>query len=429
MADGGPRPGAEAHLAGDLLLVAETAGIYALDPADAAHMAERLAQGMGAEALAELGLDVPAPDLARTPGPVRALALTVSQACNMACGYCYAAGGAFGGPETRMTEEVALAAIDRLIEDTPPGGAVKIAFMGGEPMLSRPLIHAAVLHARTRAATRAVQVGFSMTTNGTLLTEADADFLAEQAFTVTVSLDGGRETNDRLRPMRGGTGSFDRVVRGIAPLLERSADIPLTARVTVTPKNMDIRQVVKDLSSLGFSSVGVSPMLSSPTGKGALETFDFIILLDEMKATGEEWLTATEANRPHAFSNLATAVHELHRGKPRSHGCGAARDYLAVDASGQYSACHRFVNDPLGAMGNLTDGIDHPTRGRFLAERDVAAQAECSRCWARKLCGGGCHQEVLHVGRPACDYVRGWLDFALHAYGRLLRTRPDLFDA
>ena len=427
MADGSPPPGPEAQLAGNLLLVAETAGIYALDPNDVAEVAGRLNAGL--PVLAGLGLDVAAPLTPVTPGPVRALALTVSQACNMACSYCYAAGGSFGGPETRMSQDVAFAAIDRLIGDAPPGAVVKIAFMGGEPMLARPLIHAAVRHARERAAARAVQVGFSITTNGTLLTEADADFLAEQGFTVTVSLDGGRDTNDRLRPMRGGAGSFDRVARGLAPLLARADRIPLTARITVTPENIDIRQVVADLSSLGFSGVGVSPMLTSPTGKGALKSKHFNPLLDEMKAAGEEWLTATERHQPHAFSNLATAVTELHRGKARSHGCGAARDYLAVDASGHYSACHRFVNDPLGAMGDLDRGIDHSRRARFLAERRVEAQTDCARCWARKLCGGGCHQEVLHVGRPACDYVRGWLDFALHAYGRLLVSRPDLFDA
>lgn len=427
MADGGNRPGPEAHLAGNLLLVAETAGIYALDPDDVAEVAARLNAGL--PVLADLGLDTDAPLPVITPGPVRALALTVSQACNMACTYCYAAGGSFGGPETRMTEATAFAAIDRLIGDAPPGGAVKIAFMGGEPMLARPLILASVRYAREHAAARAVQVGFSITTNGTLLTEADADFLAEQGFTVTVSLDGGRETNDRLRPMRGGAGSFERLANRLAPLLARADRIPLTARVTVTPKNINIRQVVGDLSSLGFSSVGVSPMLTSPTGDGALKSSDFSTLLDEMIATGEDWLAATEAQQPHAFSNLATAVQELHRGKARSHGCGAARDYLAVDASGRYSACHRFVNDPLGAMGDLDNGIDHAGRARFLAERRVEAQSDCARCWARKLCGGGCHQEVLHVGRPACDYVRGWLDFALHAYGRLLVSRPDLFDA
>jgi uncharacterized protein len=30
-------------------------------------------------------------------------------------------------------------------------------------------------------------------------------------------------------------------------------------------------------------------------------------------------------------------------------------------------------------------------------------------------------------GRVACDYIRGWLDYCLQAYVRLLGPRKDLF--
>ena len=35
-----------------------------------------------------------------------------------------------------MSWEVARRAIDRLLEEAPPGGAVKIAFTGGEPLIA-----------------------------------------------------------------------------------------------------------------------------------------------------------------------------------------------------------------------------------------------------------------------------------------------------
>ena len=34
---------------------------------------------------------------------------------------------------------------------------------------------------------------------------------------------------------------------------------------------------------------------------------------------------------------------------------------------------------------------------------------------------------MIYRGRPACDYIRGWLDYALAAYVRLSARRPDLF--
>ncbi|MBE3638232.1 radical SAM/SPASM domain-containing protein [Mangrovicoccus algicola] len=429
----------QAHLSGDLLLMAESAALYALPGAQAAALRAAMERGEAAVTarLAALGLTAAAApalsdDLAddlsdAAPGPVRALALTVAQGCNMACGYCYAAGGAFGGAVRQMPPEVARAAIDRLIEAAPPGGAVQIAFMGGEPWMAKGLIRDAVIHARRRAAARAVRTGFSMTTNATLLRAEDAAFLAEHRFAVTVSLDGDRAANDRLRPMAGGGGSFDRVAARLGPLLEQADRLRLSARVTVTPDNLDIPRTVAALSALGFDTIGVSPMLASPTGKGALGAADFPRLLEAMIAAGEDWLEAIIAGRPHGFANLATALGELHRGQPRSVSCGAVRDYLAVDAEGNYAACHRFVNDPLGAMGDLSGGPDAAARAAFLAERRVEAQPGCAGCWARRLCGGGCHHEVLHAGRPACDYVRGWLDYAISAYGRLMAARPDWF--
>ncbi|MGJ8605111.1 MAG: radical SAM protein [Marivita sp.] len=427
------RSSALAHVAGDILLMADTAAIFGLSTPEAARMRAALLAGddTAHAELARLGLD--APMQAGPPSvdvhPVRALALTVSQTCNLACGYCYAAGGSFGGADTRMGWEVAKRAIDQLITATVPGGGVKIAFMGGEPMVARDLIRKSVEYANTRGAARAVQVGYSLTTNGTLISPEDAEFFAQHRFAVTVSLDGGRDVNDRLRPDRAGKGSFDRVAQRIAPLLDRGNRIQLGARVTVTPLNLDILQVVEDIGALGFASVGVAPMITSPTGKGALAGQDFARLLDAMTACGEVWMDAVASGRDHPFANLATVLGELHRGQPRSHGCGAARDYLAVDAAGDYSACHRFVKDPLGAMGSLDTGPDDTARTAFLDARTVERQSPCQTCWARKLCGGGCHQEVLHAGRPACDFVRGWLDYGLRSYARLTALRPDWFDA
>jgi uncharacterized protein len=426
-------PSGLAHVAGDLVLMAETAAIFGLSGAQAAKLRIALQAGdaTAAPELARLGLE--APTLGAPPAvgvhPVRALALTVSQTCNLACGYCYAAGGSFGGADTRMGWDVAKRAIDQLIDATVPGGGVKIAFMGGEPMVARDLISNSVTYANERGAARAVQVGYSVTTNGALISADDAAFFARHRFAVTVSLDGGQAVNDRLRPDRAGKGSFARVAQRLAPLLDHRDRISLGARVTVTPHNLDLPQVVDDIAALGFASVGVSPMISSPTGQGALVGRDFAQLLSAMTECGEAWMTATLAGRAHPFANLATVLGELHRGNPRSHGCGAARDYLAVDASGDYSACHRFVKDPLGAMGDLENGPDDAARAAFLDARTVERQTPCQTCWARRLCGGGCHQEVLHAGRPACDFVRGWLDYGLRSYGRLTAAQPDWFDA
>ncbi len=78
-------------------------------------------------------------------------------------------------------------------------------------------------------------------------------------------------------------------------------------------------------------------------------------------------------------------------------------------------------------MGSVQGGVDDAARGRWLAERHVDRQEPCRSCWARYLCGGGCHHEVLHRGRVACDFIRGWLDHCLRAYVRISEQRPGFF--
>lgn len=419
-----------AHLVGETLLLAESAQLFGLSPAQSADMSLALTRGDRATeaALARLGLAAPADMDRGGVRPVRALALTVAQSCNLACTYCYASGGDFGGAATRMSWPVARTAIDQLISGTPPGGMVKIAFMGGEPLIAFDLIRRAVGYARHRASTRAIKLGFSITTNATLLSRDMAEFLAEHRFAVTVSLDGDRAANDRLRPARGGRGSFERVAARLAPLIARDGAVALSARVTATPSNLDLPATMAALGGLGFQSVGVSPLVASATGTGELAAADYRRLLRAMIACGDAWIEATLAGRDHPFANLATALVELHRGVAREHSCGAARDYLAVDAQGRFSACHRFVNDPLGALGDLENGVDETARAGWLADRAVSRQAPCTACWARRLCGGGCHHETLKRGRPACDYVRGWLSYAIGAYAGLVAARPEWFD-
>jgi uncharacterized protein len=154
---------------------------------------------------------------------------------------------------------------------------------------------------------------------------------------------------------------------------------------------------------------------------------DLAEMLAQMIACGRAFEASVIAGRRYPFLNMVTALKELHKGTHRPYPCGAGAGYLAVSADGGLFACHRFVDDAAGAMGSLTDGPDTMVRTNWLAERHVHFQSPCAGCWARYLCGGGCHHEVIHRGRPACDYIRGWLEYCLGAYVRLLEAAPAFF--
>jgi uncharacterized protein len=201
----------------------------------------------------------------------------------------------------------------------------------------------------------------------------------------------------------------------------------VSARVTVTPRNLRLRETLDELLGLGFHSVGFSPMLHAPSGREEMHANDLQEMLEQMIDCGEEFERRTIGGERYAFANIATAIQEIHKGTHRPYPCGAGGGYFGVSAEGGLYACHRFVEDDKALFGDVRTGVSADTQAHWLSERHVHTQTPCSSCWARYLCGGGCHHEVIHRGRPACHYIRGWLDYSLKAYVRLLNQTPEYF--
>lgn len=120
-----------------------------------------------------------------TPAPppaLRSLSLNVAQSCNMTCHYCYADAGRFGGRRRMMEPAVGEAAVDRLIRESEPGSDLLLGFMGGEPLLNRALVHHAARYGAEAAARAGRRMGFSITTNATLMMPEDAQLFGELPF-------------------------------------------------------------------------------------------------------------------------------------------------------------------------------------------------------------------------------------------------------
>lgn len=351
--------------------------------------------------------------------PLRALSLAIAQKCNMGCTYCYADQGDFGGPMKNMDAETTYRAIDLLLDDCPAGERVQLTFLGGEPLLNRPMIRAATLYASQKASAKQLKISFSITSNGTLMTPEDAVFFEKYGFSVTISLDGLGKAHDQLRPMKGGQGSFDQILEKIQPLLAIQNKMQVSARVTVTPENMDLADTLDAFIGMGFHSVGFSPLLNSMSGKGEMTEKELESMLEAMIECGLNFEKHTLMDLRYPFLNMVNSFKELTKQTHRPYPCGAGAGYMGVSADGDLAACHRFVNEPAGKMGSLKEGVDHELQDNWLSGRHVHQQTPCNGCWARYLCGGGCHHEVLDKGRNACNYIRSWLHYSIQAQERL----------
>lgn len=354
-----------------------------------------------------------------------ALSLAIAQKCNMGCTYCYADQGSFGGQAKSMSLETALKAIDLLMDECPEGEKVQLTFLGGEPLANRKALTEATAYAVSKAGKKKINVGFSITTNGTMVTAADARFFEEYGFAVTISLDGIGKIHDLQRPMKGGKGSFDLIMKNLGPLLAMQEKMQVSARVTVTPRNLDLPVMLDEFIGIGFHSVGFSPLMRSMNGRDEMGKEELSVLLENMIACGLNFEKNVLAGKRYPFLNMVNALKEISKGTHRPYPCGAGAGYMGVSADEELFACHRFVNEEEGKMGDLTKGIDATLQNTWLSSRHVANQNPCTQCWARYLCGGGCHHEVIAKGRPACDYIRSWLHYTIQAHERLARLKPD----
>jgi uncharacterized protein len=362
------------------------------------------------------------PNAALELRPPAAVSLNIAQSCNLACSYCYADEGRFGGKPAFMPFEVAQAAIDRILTGAR-GRRVTIGFIGGEPFLNRPVLHESGAYAARRGRELGTTVEFSVTTNATLLAAEDLDLLRRHAFAVSVSLDGSAEMNDRERRSLDGSSAAAVALARLQPLLSSPGRARIAARATIARRDLRVAERVAALAASGFADIGVSPLRTSPLAERVLRSKDWPVYLSEMiRAAEAEW-RRLERGAQWRFSNLAAAVRQIHAGAARTLPCGAGDNYVSVDAHGEYFACHRTVGDDRFHFGAQPDDA---RRREFLAARQVDLQEPCRTCWARYLCGGGCHAEVVSSGRAGCDFIRGWLDYCLGFYDRVSCARPDL---
>lgn len=405
--------------------------VFDIDAGTADRVAALFADGGAEEAQSfeqALGSDhrFIGPEAPEVP-PLRALSLNVAQACNLGCQYCYADEGLFGGKARAMSVDIARDAIDRLIAEAGAGADVVVGFMGGEPLLNRKVVHDATAYAARQARRNGGRAKFSITTNGTTVRDEDAQLFRDHRFMVTVSLDGDRALNDRMRPDHKGGGSYDRALAGLARILEEGGPAHVAARVTVTPASGDLLEILDHMISLGVGDAGFAPVQVSPKASLEFQRADFAWFLDQMIRCGKAAQDSLLRGERYPFSNFETALHEIHRGSHRPYPCGAGAAYLSVNAEGALYGCHRLVDDDDWAMGDIANGPDEAARAAHLDRRHVDRQEPCKSCWARYLCGGGCYHEVDRRGRQHCDYVRGWLSFCIAAYAELCTQVPDYF--
>ncbi len=369
--------------------------------------------------------------------PLQTLVLNVTSRCNLSCGYCYEYGeDRIVEAKTKprfMNEATAKQSVDFLFDESVDSPVVNLTFFGGETLLNFRMLQTALAYARERAAALGKQVNASLTTNATLLREEVIDWMVANDVGVTVSIDGAREQQDKHRVFANGMGSYDIIVPRIKELLAKHRRRPVGARVTLTGQNLDVVSIYRHLfEEIGFYEVGFAPVTTSWQREYAIEDAGFQQLLSGFQTLAAEYLEHALAGRRHGFSNVRDTLEELHKGMSKAYPCGAGLGLMGVATDGDVALCHRFAGSDEHKLGNVFAGVDHAIQDEFLLKHHIANKTDCSKCWARPLCAGGCYHEAhtrygssIEPNLHYCEWIRAWTHTCLEVYATLADRKPE----
>jgi uncharacterized protein len=288
------------------------------------------------------------------------------------------------------------------------------------------------------AGARGVTMQVNVITNGLLLTPEVVDRLLPFGLNVVkITLDGDRDTHNRMRPLRGGQGTFDRIVQNIrriagkcvislggnfdeSTLASYPALLDFLAAQDFAPHiaRVAFKPVVRDV----IASVSAGLDTRSSTGLRAGKFIDLAPVTDGkalngtcMTSAGAGGAAATSACDGCGFASDGMAFlrdETKKRGFRTSDGvhmgpCEIHRKHAyTVGPDGDLYACPGFTGDRQMATGHI-DGTSDPQRSRAARRfEQLSAWKECRDCAFIPVCAGGCtvasHSELGDMNAPSC---------------------------
>lgn len=300
------------------------------------------------------------------------VSIEVTRRCPLECLHCYnnLAMGDLDARRRELSKEEHFRILDELVEL----GCFWLLYTGGEIFARKDFLE---------IYTYAKKKGFLITlfTNGTIITEQIADYLAEwPPFAIEITLYGRtRETYEALTAI---PGSYDRCLRGIRLLQERG--LPLKLKTVATSVNKHevgaMRQFAERELGVEFKMDGqINPRIDCSQSPLAVRL-------------SPEEVVALDMNTPKGASEyLRLAKHDLESPPNLSKGesmyfCGGGMNSFAINAYGEMGICIISQQETFTVRGA---GLKQVWEGALLQlrARKRTRVTKCIQCRIQSLCG------------------------------------------
>jgi uncharacterized protein len=408
----------------------------------------------------------PPPGVRRLPFSV--LAKPTGAACNLDCSYCFFLSKEllYDHDSQRMSEEGLETYLTNLF-DSAPDGSVEVAWQGGEPTMRGLAFFRRAVALAERLRRPGQQPQHAIQTNGTLLDEEWAQFLAEHRFLVGLSMDGPAHLHDAYRVNKAGRGTHAQVLRGWEVLQAQGVDTNILCTVHHANQDhpLEVYRYFRDVlgarhlqfipvvervpaDQLAAAEQGWRPdehgrrtLLYQQRGDAVTSrSIDPAVYGEFLVAIFDEWVERdvgkvfvrdVDVALGNLFGRYSLCVN--------SPECGTA---VAVEHNGDAYSCDHYV-EPGYRLGNvgearLADLVALPEQRRFGRSKLTSLPPQCQACPVRWACHGGCPKDRFTTtagGEPGLNYLcAGYFRFYTHAQpalehmAQLIRTGRSTAD-
>jgi uncharacterized protein len=355
--------------------------------------------------------------------------------CNFACDYCFQ--GDHGDHNLfaqKMTLEQAAQVVDWIEKrlDTLHPERLILTLFGGEPLLNLPVAYYLAERCFEACAARGIQQRISVITNGLLLTEEVVDRLLPYGLMgVKITLDGDRDTHNRMRPLRGKQGTFDRIIENMRRVGHK---VPLTVGGNFDESSADSYPALLDflreqefadqIVKVNFKPIiKQTPATPQPAPVAGLKGIIPLTVVGSnnkplngtcMTSAGAGTAVGSACDSCHFVDEKMTFLREetRRRGFPTPDGvhmgpCEIHRKHAyTIGPDGALYACPGFTGEPTQSTGHI-DGRQESWRMSAAERFDaLAPYKNCGDCSFIPVCAGGCsvasHTELGDMNTPSC---------------------------
>ncbi len=302
--------------------------------------------------------------------------------CNLACKYCYLSASSIG--IKKLSENKFLDILNFLHEEKNH----KVVFVfssGGENTLNFDLMKKIPFLCRENGF---LDCSFDLITNGTIFTNEMIDFFKSNNFTLHISLDGDKKTNDKNRVYPNGRGSYDDVYDNLCLLKENGLAFSCNVLLQFDSDNViEVFQFFEE-NKIHFN---YDFPVDSLDGRFIPDTSGLDQWLMQFETIMDFYKQRIENNCSVYADKLIKDIKRIHFGVTNGFACNASIDSIHIGISGSIYPCSYNSGSEELCIGTIYSGLDYDkiVKSKLYAKQ-VDCYDSCRECWIKYLCSGGC---------------------------------------